>query len=87
MLQNRTKFLPNSTVTSVFDIFFGNYIEKLTRTQRHCVPDCACCALAFYGYLLGFFRVNIFVNGISEPKVKPDGPGTQHRFLIAFRDD
>ena len=33
------------------------------------------------------FEVSIFVNGISEPKVKPDGPGTQHRFLSALRDD
>jgi hypothetical protein len=32
-------------------------------------------------------ELNILVNGISEPKVKPDGPGTQRRFLSALRDD
>ena len=30
--------------------------------------------------------VNITFNGILEPKVKPDGPGTQHRCLSALRD-
>ena len=42
-------------MTSIFDIFFGNCIELLTRTQRHCALDCSCCAFAFYGNLLGFF--------------------------------
>ena len=35
--------------------FFGNCIENLTWTQRHCALDCACCALTFIVYLLGFF--------------------------------